>query len=119
MKKFAVIAFLMLGFVFGYAIIAGISGKWTGSLQTPDGNSIPVSYIFKADSGKLSGTLIGPDGELPLSDGKLNGNDFTFNADANGKIITGVCKYYPTADTIAIDMDFGGLKLHSTLKRDK
>jgi len=37
-----------------FAIAADLAGKWTGTLKTPDGNEIPLTYVLKTDSGKLT-----------------------------------------------------------------
>ncbi len=100
-----------------FAIAAGLAGKWSGSVKTPDGNEFPLTYTFKTDSGKLTGMVQTPQGEVNLSDGKLNGNDFSFNVSANGMDIKHTGKFYPDADSVALDIDFGGQKMHATLKR--
>ncbi len=38
-----------------------VDGKWAGSLSTPGGDN-PVTFTFKADGAKLTGTTSGPDG---------------------------------------------------------
>ena len=119
MKKAIITASLLACFVICYALISGISGKWLGSLNLPNGQTIPITYILKADSGKLTGTVIGPDGELPITNAKIKGNEFSFNIEANGQTIANTGKYYQEADTIGIDLEGANFKLHSTLKRDK
>jgi hypothetical protein len=109
-------------FVFSFMIcvaftLANLDGKWTGSLKTPDGNEFPLSYTFKLDGDKLTGSAAGPNGETPISDGKVNGSDFTFNLDVNGAAIGHTCKYYSVGDSIAVDINFNGNKMHTQLKR--
>jgi hypothetical protein len=102
-----------------FAIAADLAGKWTGTLKTPDGNEIPLTYVFKTDSGKLTGTAATPEGEIPLTDGKLvSATDFTFDVSVNGADYKHTGKFYPDADSIGMDIDFNGMKLHTTLKRD-
>jgi hypothetical protein len=101
-----------------FAIAADLAGKWTGTLKTPDGNEIPLTYVFKTDSGKLTGTAATPDGEVAITDGKLiSATDFTFNVSVNGADYKHTAKLYPAADSIGLDIDFNGTKLHTTLKR--
>jgi hypothetical protein len=119
MKKLVITTSLFFCVIICYGLTSAIFGKWTGSIKTPDGLTFPFNYVFKVDSGRMSGTVVGPDGELPILDGKVTGNDFTFILDAGGKTISDTGKYYTNGDSIAIDIDFAGLKLHSTLKRDK
>src|ERR1700733_9690517 len=100
-----------------FAIAADLAGKWTGTLKTPDGNEIPLTYVFKTDSGKLTGTAATPEGEIPLTEGKLvSGTDFTFDVSVNGADYKHTGKFYPDADSIGMDIDFNGMKLHTTLK---
>jgi hypothetical protein len=59
--------------------VAGIDGKWTGTI---DGGGGPTQlvYNFKADGATLTGFTTGPDGmEVKLSDGKIDGNNISFN----------------------------------------
>lgn len=37
-----------------------MTGTWTGSMQTPDGNSFSLTFVFKQDGSKLAGTVAGP-----------------------------------------------------------
>ncbi|HEY4324892.1 MAG TPA: hypothetical protein VGN20_12930 [Mucilaginibacter sp.] len=100
------------------AAVADLSGKWTGSLKTPDGNEFPLSYTFKLDGDKLTGTASGPNGDTPITAGKVNGSDFTFNLNVNGSDIAHTCKYYTEGDSISVNIDFNGAKMHAQLKRD-
>ena len=117
-KIFTTVA-LVCCFMVCFAIAAALAGKWTGTLKTPDGNEIPLTYVFKTDSGKLTGTAATPEGEIPLTDGKLvSATDFTFDVSVNGADYKHTGKFYPGADSIGMDIDFNGMKLHTTLKRD-
>ncbi len=110
---------LMFGFMFCFAVtLADLNGKWTGSLNTPDGNEIPVSFSFKVDGDKLAGTATGPSGDIPIADGKVNGDDFSFNLDFNGTNIAHAGKYHSDGDSVSVDVDFNGAKMHARLKRD-
>ena len=60
------------------AFAADIDGTWSGSIDTP-GGAMQVSYTFKADQAKLTGTTTGPDGAtIPITDGKIEGNKVSF-----------------------------------------
>ena len=109
---------LVCCFMVCFAIVADIAGKWTGTIKTPDGNEFPLTYTFKTDSGKLTGIASSPQGDVPITDGKLiSATDFTFNVSVNGTDIKHTAKFYPDADSIGMDIDFNGQKLHATLKR--
>lgn len=69
----------------GAALAADISGNWTGTLQAGD-NPVPLTFEFKQDGEKLTGTVTGPIGPLPLNDGKVTGDKISFymQTDMNG-----------------------------------
>src|SRR5262249_7691679 len=61
------------------AVAADVDGKWTGTVQTPMGD-LPVAFTFKADGATLTGSTTGFDGaEVPIQDGKIDGNTITFS----------------------------------------
>jgi hypothetical protein len=67
------------------ALAADISGKWSGALQTGS-DAIPLTFSFQQDGEKLTGTVTGPQGVMPLSEGKVAGDKISFfvMADMNG-----------------------------------
>ena len=69
----------------GAALAADISGNWSGTLQMGD-NPIPLTFAFKQDGEKLTGTVTSTQGPLPLSEGKVLGDKVSFfvQADMNG-----------------------------------
>jgi hypothetical protein len=99
------------------AAIADLSGKWTGTLKTPDGNEMPLNYTFKTDSGKLTGTSSSPHGVFDLMNGKLKGDSLAFAIDVGGVLIAHTGKYFSAGDSISLNIDYQGMKMHTTLKR--
>jgi hypothetical protein len=60
------------------AFAADVDGKWSGSIDTPNG-AVTVSFTFKADGTTLTGSQLGMDGmEIPIKDGKVDGKMITF-----------------------------------------
>jgi hypothetical protein len=114
-KFFSITIMLICTAMICFAVIADLAGKWTGTVKTPDGTDFPLTYIFKIDGSNLTGSLQSPQGELPISDGKINGASFSFKLDFNGTPIINTGKYY--GDSIGIDADINGTKLHTVLKR--
>lgn len=57
---------------------ADIDGKWKGTAPGRDGNTREIGFDFKADGAKLSGSMMGPMGEVPISEGKVDGGDVSF-----------------------------------------
>ena len=69
-------AALMMAFSAATAFAADVTGTWTGSMVTPDGNSFQITFTFKQDGAKLTGTVAGPQGDpMEISDGKVDGED--------------------------------------------
>jgi hypothetical protein len=69
----------------GMAFAADITGKWSGEFAGPDG-STTITFQFKQDGTKLTGTAEGPAGALPIQDGKVEGDKlyFVVNFDGGG-----------------------------------
>jgi hypothetical protein len=98
-----------------FAAIAELNGKWKGVLKMSDGNELPLTYVFKVDGEKLTGSIISERGELPMTEGKIKGNDFTFNITINDNVMPNTGKYY--GDSTVIISDFNGHKNHIKLTR--
>jgi len=96
------------------AVAADLTGKWSGSIKTPNGD-YPVKYTFKVDGEALTGSADSDQGALPISEGKVSGNNFTFNLNLNGVVLKNVGKFY--GDSITIDVDYNGTAMHGLLKR--
>ncbi len=60
---------LVCCFMVCFAIVADLTGKWTGVLKTPDGNEFPINYTFKVDGDKLTGVGSSPNGDIAINDG--------------------------------------------------
>lgn len=100
------------------AVFADINGKWTGSITGPDGNELPLSYTFKIDGDKVTGTAVAQGVELKLDSGKINGTDFTFKiTNPEGVSIPHAGKYFAAGDSISMNITYQEYKFHSTLKR--
>lgn len=68
---------------------AEVAGKWSGDVPGRGGDTTPATFTFMVDGEKLTGTMKGTQGELPLQDGKVSGNQvsFTTTIDAGGNSI--------------------------------
>jgi len=105
----------------GAALAADITGNWTGS-----SDQFSLTFAFKQDGEKLTGTVTGPQGDpLPISDGKVQGDklSFTVKIDMGGNSMTihheGAIKGDEITLTTKVEggQDFGGGPM--TLKRQK
>jgi hypothetical protein len=102
------------------AAIKDISGKWMGSVKLPNGSDLDVTYVFKVDGGKLSGTSEANGGPADIANCKINGPDFSFTVQGDGtSVIPHTGKYYADGDSISMKIDFNGTVLHTTLRRLK
>lgn len=78
--KFRFFSLLALLGVFCFvAAAADITGKWTAEVPGRQGNTQTVTFNFKADGSNLSGSMANPRGEVQISDGKIDGNNISFN----------------------------------------
>jgi len=102
------------------AMVADLSGKWTGVLKTPDGEDVTLTYTIKVDGDKLTGTAQAKGNTVTINEGQINGSDFTFKiTDTEGVVIPHSGKFYSEADSVSMNIDYNGTKMHTTLKRDK
>ena len=114
-KLFNPIALTCCFIVFAAFVFADLSGKWACSIRTPDGSDLPITYSFKVDGDKLTGTAEIPQGQFTIDDGKINGDTFTFKVNVEGNDYPHTGKIY--ADSCGLDIGFSGQKIHATLKR--
>ena len=64
------------------AFAADVTGNWTGQMG-PDGG-MTITFHFKQDGAKLTGTVDGPGGDpMPIADGKVDGNKIAFTVSFN------------------------------------
>ena len=61
------------------AIAADISGKWVGDMPGRGGDATPTTFNFKVNGDKLTGTMTGPQGDIPLQEGKVIGSAISFS----------------------------------------
>jgi hypothetical protein len=102
-------------FVFLAALLAAadVNGKWTGSVDTPDG-ALPVTFNLTAKGETVTGTVISAATEpaAKIADGKIEGDvvTFSFVAEHDGAPIKLLCKAQVTSDGLKIQMgtDDGG-----------
>ena len=104
------------------AMAADVAGAWTAEMKTPDGNSMQMTFTFKQDGAKLTGTVQGPMGEpMEISNGKIDGDKFSFDVSFNGMVIHHDCTV--TGDNeikMTTKSDQGGFpRMDLTLKRVK
>ena len=71
---------------------ADITGTWSAEMTSPDGNSFQLTFTFKVDGAKLTGSVQSPMGEATeIINGKIDGDKFTFDVSLNGMTIHHDC----------------------------
>lgn len=94
-----------------------IDGVWVSKVQGPEGD-MEITTTFKVDGNKLTGTSASPMGETPLSNGKVNGNEFSYDIEFGDMKITNNCKYLPN-DTIESKVSVMGQDMTMIFTRKK
>ena len=100
---------------------ADVDGTWKGTLDSPQG-AVEISYVFKAEGAKLTGTTTGPDGTaLAIKDGKIDGNKISFAVDLDfgGQATTIAYTGVVTPAEIQLSMDFMGMPVELVAKKAK
>ena len=101
------------------AFAANVDGKWTGSVDTPNG-TVPINYTFKADGGTLTGSTSAPDGStIPIKGGKIAGNKVSFSLTLD--FGAGPTKFDYTGEVspteLKLHSEFMGMPIDFTLKK--
>lgn len=122
-KLICVCAALAMTLSAATAMAADVTGTWTADVKAPDGSgSFQLTFTFKQDGTTLTGTVLGAGGDpLPISNGKVDGDTFTFDDSFNGVTIHHNCTV--VGDTIKIttktdSADFPGMDLTLTRTTD-
>lgn len=97
------------------AFAADISGKWTGTVPGQDGQDLALTFDFKVDTGKISGKVTSSMGEIPITEGAIDGDDVSFTTEFNGMKI--VHKGKVTGDEMKLKVNMGDNDVDMTLKR--
>ncbi len=75
---------LVLAVAFAGAVAAAdVSGKWTAQVPGRDGQTRETTFNFQVEGAKLTGTITTPRGEVPISDGKVEGDNISFTVTLN------------------------------------
>jgi hypothetical protein len=102
MRKAALLFALSVSFS---AFAADVAGKWNSVAKDPDGNEIKAELSLKAEGGKLTGTMGGPEGSIPLDNVEFKENVLTFKLDYHGT-------------PVGVKMTLDGNKLKGTYTTD-
>jgi hypothetical protein len=85
MKSRLVLVTLILSFfLVAVAWAADVTGKWTAQVPGRGGQTRETTFNFKAEGDKLTGTMSGQQGEIPISDGTVKGDEIAFSTKFTG-----------------------------------
>jgi hypothetical protein len=123
MRRFVVLAVVALALAWGTAVrAADPSGRWAATFMSQVGEQV-YTYEFVVKGTTLTGTAKGSlTGETKITDGKIDGDSFTFteNATYEGMMITFTYKAKMTSgDTIELSREIMGIAETATAKRAK
>ena len=90
------------------AFAADVTGKWTYEMQGRNG-AMTATLNLKADGSNLTGTVSGRGGETPITDGKIDGDNLSFNVvrEFNGNKFTQKYSGKLSGDTMSGVLDMG------------
>ncbi|MGB6746365.1 MAG: hypothetical protein WBE38_22125 [Terracidiphilus sp.] len=122
-KLLCLCAGLFMALTAATALAADVSGSWTANSTGPDGSDYALTFTFKQDGAKLTGTVQGPQGDaIEISNGKVDGNSISFQVSFNGMTITHAGTVNDAGDEIKLSTktDQPDFPVHDlTLKRSK
>lgn len=113
MKKTSLSVLLVFMFVL-VCLAADLTGTYKGSISFQD-NKLELTYKLKAEGEKLTGSITSEYGEIPLLDGKVSGNDFSYKIDIGNGPMESTGKLM--GDSIVVTSNFGGMEVKNTFKR--
>ena len=62
---------------------ADVTGKWSAQVPSRGGELRDTTFVFKQDGAKLTGTMTGPQGDIPIQNGKVEGDTISFDTTMN------------------------------------
>ena len=102
----ALLACLLVTSAFG----ADVTGKWTAQVPGRQGNTMETTFNLKADGSTLTGSVSTPRGEMDIKDGKVDGDNISFNQtfERGGNTMTIAYKGKVNGDTIEFTRQMQG-----------
>jgi hypothetical protein len=114
------IALLSLLLFASFAFAADVDGTWKGMINV-NGSDFPVTFTFKADGAKLTGTLNQGGPDVAIKQGKIEGNNISFvlELDYNGSPVSLNYKGVVSPTEIKLSGDAGGMTFEYVVKKVK
>ncbi len=91
------------------ALAADFNGKWTAEVQGRNGPQT-ISFDFHVDGSTLTGKITTPRGDMDITNGKVDGDNISFDQvmSMNGNSMTLSYKGTADGDNIKFSRTFGG-----------
>lgn len=83
--RVALLSAVMVFAAITLAWAANVDGKWVAQVPGRGGQTRETTFTFKAEGAKLTGTVSGMQGEAPISDGTIKGDDISFTQSFNAQ----------------------------------
>jgi len=80
------------------ALAADFNGKWTAEVPGRDGSTRTSTFTLKADGAKLTGSVSSQMGDAEITNGKVDGDNITFDVVRNFNDMTITLSYAGKAD---------------------
>jgi hypothetical protein len=99
---------VLSGMAIAYA--SDVSGKWVAQVPGRQGQTREVTITLKAEGEKLTGTVSGRQGDTPIADGKIKGDEisFTVTQSFQGNEVKANYTGKVSGDEIKFTRTFGG-----------
>lgn len=68
------------------AAASNVDGSWQGNFSGPNGD-MTLTFKFKAQGTTLTGAVESQNGDIPISDGKIDGNKISFKVQVGDNTI--------------------------------
>jgi hypothetical protein len=75
------ILWLCLAGLLGVVVLqaADVTGKWTAQVPSRGGELRDTTFVFKQAGSSLTGTMTGRDQDIPIQEGKVEGDNISFS----------------------------------------
>ncbi len=77
-KRILLLCLFLVGLGAIAAWAADVSGQWVAEVPGRQGQTQSMTFTFKVEGEKLTGSITTPRGESPISDGKIQGDEISF-----------------------------------------
>ena len=108
--------FVAVLFTVNIGFAQDINGKWKGEMQSPNG-PMDLVFNFTANGDSVTGTVESPMGELPITNGKIDGKTFFFQVNAGEMTISHQCTAMGDSISMKVPGMPGGETMELMLKR--